>query len=714
MDNVDRIVCLFCFTIVTALAFEVQTMHERTKRSTSYSATLEPGNWENCKTGTTLPTRVNTSERVRSLRNLFAGIQIQAYIIPSEDAHQSEYPSDYDKRRQYISGFSGSAGMAVVTNNLSALWTDGRYFIQAEAELDCNWILMRQGETGVQTTTEWLRSVLTANSKVGISPFLISSSRWKSYSDDLQKYNISLSKVNSELIDQIWTTMRPPMPSTVINALSMQFAGRSWQDKINDIHTKMAEKYVDLMVITSLDETAWLFNLRASDIAYNPFFMSYAIIDRTLNRTSLYIIDKDRKLTQNPNDNETSVKVHTHLETGPNGICSGSGGGCTEVKEYNNTAIEIDVEKLVNERNKVWVSPSCNYAIFSLIPETKVYQANTPATLMKAKKNKAEVDGMKSAHVRDAVALISFLAKLEKEVKEGKLWTELSAAEELEKYRRDQDYNRGLSFDSISGSGSNGAIIHYSVTNATNKAITTKEMYLLDSGGQYLDGTTDVTRTFHFGSPTDFEKECYTRVLMGHINLFLAKWPKGLYGREIDAFARGPLWDVGLVYRHGTGHGIGMYLSVHEGPSRISLSHSAFTGDEPLDEFQFLSNEPGYYEPNKFGIRIENIVMVTSVNTTYKMEGQNFLGFEHITFVPYEPNLIKLSMLSGKHIEYLNNYHKLIQEKVGPALKEKNLEAYDWMMQKTATISSFVSSGNRQPVNHAILIPILLPLFFIF
>ncbi|KAL3884061.1 hypothetical protein ACJMK2_030284 [Sinanodonta woodiana] len=694
MDDVVRIMCIIFSIVVTAFAVEIPTIHERTKRSTNDSTTLKPGNWQSCMDGTTPNTRVDTSERLQRLRSLLFTGNIQAYIIPAEDAHQSEYPSDYDKRRQYISGFSGSAGTAVVTGQLynkSALWTDGRYFLQAEAELDCNWILMRQGESGVPTITEWLLTVLPANSKVGVSPFLISSSQWKSYSDAMQKSNISLHGVNSELIDQIWTTGRPAMPSTAINALTMQFAGRSWQDKISDMRAKMAEQEVDLMIITGLDETAWLFNLRASDISYNPFFMSYAIIDRISNTTSLYIVGKDTKLTRTPNDTATNVTLYVHLNTGANGSCQGSSGACIEVKEYDNTDIIRDVEAAVIMSNKVWVSRSCNYAIFSLIPETKVYQANTPVTLMKARKNKDEVEGMKRAHIRDAVALISFLAKLEKEVKQGVSWTELSAAEDLETYRRKQEYNRGLSFDSISGSGSNGAIIHYSVTNATNKAITTKEMYLLDSGGQYLDGTTDVTRTFHFGTPTEFEKECYTRVLMGHINLFLAKWPKGLYGREIDAFARGPLWDVGLVYRHGTGHGIGMYLSVHE--------------------------EPGYYQPDKFGIRIENIVMVTSVNTTHKMEGQNFLGFEHITLVPYEPNLIDVSMLSDKHIEYLNSYHKLIQERVGKELKNQQLnEAYDWMMLKTATI---ISNGNQLPanhagLNHASLIPLLVPLIFIF
>ncbi|XP_052239123.1 xaa-Pro aminopeptidase 1-like isoform X2 [Dreissena polymorpha] len=646
---------------------------------------LEPGNWPSCQSGAARPyTRVNTTDRVAALRTYFASSRIQAYLVPSEDAHQSEYPSGYDKRRGNISGFTGSAGFAVVTIDKQALWTDGRYFLEAEDSLDCSWILMRQRETGVPTMVEWLKTQLLSGEKLGASPFLVSSATWKTYSDDLRKAGLALEPIDNELIDEFWQTAngRPSQPDTPINALPIQFAGVSWQDKVNNMRTKMTAEGTDMLVVTALDETAWLFNLRASDIDYNPFFLSYVIIEK--NTTKLYIFNHTHKLTAKLTGNDTKMNLAAHLNTNDNGTCTGRADMCVEVKLYDQTQIKADVFARAELSNKVWLGFSCNQAIYSAVLEGKILQKNTPIATTKTKKNPTEVEGMKKSHIRDAVALISFLEKLEREVKAGQPWTELSAANDLKTYRYAQQFNRGLSFTSISSSGSNGAIIHYSPSNMTDKSITTSEVYLLDSGGQYLNGTTDVTRTFHFGTPTSYQKECYTRVLMAHINLFQAIWQKGVYGREIDAFARAPLWDVGLVYRHGTGHGIGMFLSVHEGPGRISLAHDLFAQDNPLDEFQFFSDEPGYYEAGQFGIRLENIVMVKNATTKYRFPGAEFLTFEHVTLVPYAPNLIDYDLLSEKQIEYLNDYNKLIRERVGPELKKQGRDtAYEWMMQKT-------------------------------
>ncbi|XP_052277346.1 xaa-Pro aminopeptidase 1-like isoform X3 [Dreissena polymorpha] len=667
--------------IVSVLAVAVAD-GSREKRE---GLSLEPGNWPSCQSGAAAPrTRVDTRDRVAVLRQYFATAGIQAYLVPSEDAHQSEYPSGYDKRRGYISGFTGSAGFAVVTIDKQALWTDGRYFLEAEDSLDCNWILMRQRETGVPTMVEWLKTQLSSGNRLGASPFLVSSATWKTYSDDLKKAGLLLVPVENELIDTFWQTGngRPPQPDTAINALQIQFAGVSWQDKVNNMRTKMTAEGTDMLAVTALDETAWLFNLRASDIDYNPFFLSYAIIDK--NTTTLYILNHTLKLTSQPTDNGTMMNLAAHLNTNDNGTCTGRADMCVEVKLYDQNLVKTDVNVRAAFSNKVWLGYSCNQAIYSAVPEGKILQKNTPIATTKTKKNPAEVEGMKKSHIRDAVALISFLEKLEREVKAGQPWTELSAANDLKTYRYAQQFNRGLSFTTISSSGSNGAIIHYSPSNMTDKKITTSEVYLLDSGGQYLDGTTDVTRTFHFGTPTAYQKECYTRVLMAHINLFQAIWQKGVYGREIDAFARAPLWDVGLVYRHGTGHGIGMFLSVHEGPGRISLAHDLFAQDNPLDEFQFFSDEPGYYEAGQFGMRLENIVMVKNATTKYRFPGAEFLTFEHVTLVPYAHNLIDYDLLSEKQINYLNAYNNLIREKVGPELKKQGRDAaYEWMMQKT-------------------------------
>ncbi|XP_062613274.1 LOW QUALITY PROTEIN: xaa-Pro aminopeptidase 1-like [Saccostrea cucullata] len=690
----------------------VEDIHYRTKRDLSRSRrseiqNLSPDSRPSCPSSQSVPpNRINTTQRLRDLRTEMNRLGIQAYIIPSEDAHQSEYTSPYDKRRQFISGLSGSAGYAIVTQTQAALWTDARYFLQAEDEMDCNWILMKLGETGVPSATEWLVSVLedSPNAKVGAYPFFLGSKKWESYEEELSKENITMTKTDEDLIDKIWTTGRPQEPNSPINALPYKFSGKTWQDKITDIHKAMEKKGTDSMIVSSLDETAWLLNLRAEDILYSPFFLSYIIVDRKKNETTLYIKDHTRKLTQPPTDPETTKKLHEHLNTGSTGSCSGQMGYCVMVLEYEPKEMINKLSSVVANSEKVLISPSCSYAIFSVVPKEKRVQENTPIKLQKAEKNEVEKSGMINSHVRDAAALISFIAKLEKEVKAGRKWTELSAAEDLAKFRGKQQYNRGLSFDTISSSGSNGAVIHYAPTNLTDKEITTTEMYLLDSGGQYLDGTTDVTRTFHFGTPTDYQKECYTRVLMGSVDLARVKILKsknGPHGQELDILARRPLWDVGLHYKHGTGHGIGMFLGVHEYPPSIGMNGRPISSnDAPIKEGQFFSDEPGYYEDGSFGVRIESILMVKEVELKYKFSDSKFLGFETITLVPFEPNLIQYDMLSGDQIEWINAFHKKVQATIGPLLMNNDRQAYDWLVRRTKAITrqTSVSLGlNKSP-----------------
>ncbi|XP_046581761.1 xaa-Pro aminopeptidase ApepP-like [Haliotis rubra] len=658
----------------------------------------------NCQPGATPPpTVVDTTERLHDIRQLLAAWPdggIDAYIVPSEDAHQSEYPSDYDQRRGYISGFTGSAGTAVVLATHAAVWTDGRYHLEAEDTLDCNWILMKQGVEGVPSISDWLVDQLKniPGARVGANPFLMNARTWTSYSTIFAKAGISMVEVNDDLIDQIWISDRPPQPSTAINALPMEYAGRRWEDKVNDVRNKFDSKGAGAYIVTSLDETAWLFNARATDITYNPFFISYAIVET--NRVRLYLLNHISKLTDNPTDEATTEKLNEHLNTGTDGSCT-SQDICVEVLAYNATAVIEDIKAIAKSNVSIWVSLLCNQAIYSAIPEDQRIHDKSAIALMKSQKNEVERAGMQAAHIRDAVALIEFMEKLEREVKAGEYWSEVTADADLKEHRLEQDKNRGLSFGSIAGSGSNGAIIHYRPTDATDKQITTSDMFLLDSGGQYLDGTTDVTRTFHFGVPTDYQKECYTRVLMGHINLALLKWPKGLLGmtelgiagREIDAITRAPLWEVGLIYRHGTGHGIGAYLSVHEGPGRISLSHALNPSDEALDQYMFFSDEPGYYEDGQFGIRLETIVMVEQANVIYPFPDTEYLGFRPITLVPYEPHLIKTEMLSTKQIQWLNDYHKRVEEEIGPKLSEAGLQ---WVKTRTQSISTQTASSAQR------------------
>ncbi|KAK7483321.1 hypothetical protein BaRGS_00025488, partial [Batillaria attramentaria] len=502
--------------------------HHRHRRDVTEWPTI--ARRENCgERGTAPPTRVNTTQRLIDLRAEMQSQGLHAFIVFSDDAHGSEYPSVNDLRRGFISGFSGSAGWAAITLDKAALWTDGRYFLEAEDALDCNWIFMRSGETGVPSTTQWLIQEMEnlTDPVVGADPFLVSNSVWNSYNAAFSARNITLKASNPNPVDVAWTD-QPAPPQTDINVLEMEFAGKTWQDKISDLRAEMVGKNVQAFIVTSLDETAWLFNLRASDIAYNPFFLSYAIVE--MSRIRLYILDKDRRLTMNPSDNETRTKLHEHLNTRTTGDCTETEGMCVEVLDYNGTVVVNDVAQLAAaDDHKIWVTYVCNYAIYSAIPEEKRLQARSSIALAKSQKNEVEREGMQTCYNRDSAVLIEFLAMLEEEVKEGKKWTEVSAAAKLKEMRFAAEYNRGLSFGSISGSGPNGAVIHYRPSDATDRDITTQEMYLLDSGGQYLDGTTDVTRTMHYGTPTDYQKECYTRVFMGQTDLALMIWPEGLY-----------------------------------------------------------------------------------------------------------------------------------------------------------------------------------------
>ncbi|XP_074650755.1 xaa-Pro aminopeptidase 1-like [Tubulanus polymorphus] len=635
-------------------------------------------------------TEVDTRDRLDSLRRAMSnnGLMnkngpIEAYIIPSEDAHQSEYTADYDKRRQYISGFSGSAGVAVVTRYKAALWTDGRYFLQADQQLDCSWILVKYAPSIAQ----WLNSELTRGGRVGVDPTLYTWNAWNRLSKSLRN-GIKLISIQKNLIDAIWPVKeRSYEPNSTIITMPQRLTGMSWWNKTSKIRKMMKNAEVDAMVLTDLTDIAWLFNLRGADVPFNPVFMSYAIIE--MNRVRLFIKHKTERLS-NPN-----LRWHLGL-VNPDGYCPNiAESKCVEVVDYNRALNEIDRVETLPGINKIWVSPKSNYAIVNSILEHKRYLLDTPVALMKSVKNPTERRGMAEAHVKDAIALIQFLTKLEREVKEGKYWTELSAANVLEKYRREQPDNKGLSFGTISAAGPHGAIIHYTPTNITDREITNKEMYLLDSGGQYLEGTTDVTRTFHYGEPTPWEIETYTRVLMGSINVAMAVWPVGTLGRELDIKAREPLWSVGLDYRHGTGHGIGAYLSVHEGPIWIGSGVSQGGDDNALMEGMFLSDEPGYYEDGKFGIRLETILMVTKAKTKHNFGGDRYLTWEPITLVPFEPNLINYSMLSQDQRKWLNYYNERCLSVIGNELKRQgHLDAYEWLRLRTKKISEAAIFNN--------------------
>lgn len=611
----------------------------------------------------------NTTAILRKLRALmknkaYVTEQIHAYIVPSGDAHQSEYIAPCDNRRAFVSGFTGSAGTAVITQDKAALWADGRYYLQAEKQIDSNWILMKDGLSDTPSQAEWLSKELPAGGRVGVDPYLMSSETWKPLDKTLKENGQSLVPVTQNLVDLVWED-RPEPPQNPLMVLPDSYTGQSWEDKILKVREKMKSKNCGAFVITPLDELAWLLNLRGSDIQYNPVFFGYVVV--SMETVDLFI-DESRLVS--------SVQDHLHLN-------GSSGKVGINIHPYEDAGKFI-AELVDKVEGKIWINPKSSYAVFNAVPKNRRYLQPSAVSAMKAVKNSTEIAGMRRAHVKDAVTLCEFFSWLEKEVPKGTV-TEVSAADKLENIKRGQEDYISLSFDTISSIGPHGAVIHYKPTEETDLPLNTSEIYLCDSGAQYKDGTTDVTRTMHFGVPTDFERECFTRVLKGQINLCTAIFPQGVKGHMLDTLARTSLWNVGLDYLHGTGHGVGAFLNVHEGPCGISPKVSMT--DVPLEEGMILSDEPGYYEDGKFGIRIENLILVKKAETEHNFKNKGFFTFETITLVPLQTKMINPSLLTEKEINWVNDYHTQCREVVGTELKlQGKLEALDWLMKETQPI----------------------------
>lgn len=586
---------------------------------------------------------------------------INAYIVPSGDSHQSEYIAPCDMRREFICGFSGSAGTAIVTEHSALMWTDGRYYLQGEKEMDANWTLMKDGLPDTPSQEDWLSKELPVGAKIGVDPYLISLDGWRRITKKLQGTGRTLVRIDRNLIDIVWADHgRPPAPSSNLIALTTEFSGEDWMDKVTGVRNDLNKKNAYAVVVAALDEIAWLFNLRGSDIAYNPVFFSYAIV--TMDDVRLFI--DDSRLTN-------GIREHLGLKTN------------NQLMVVPYECISKHVQQLSDEGKRVWISSKNSAALASLVPEGNLITDTSPICLAKAVKNEVEMEGMRQAHIRDGAALCQYFAWLEKEIHKGYL-NEITAADKLEEFRNEQENFVGLSFPTISSSGPNGSIIHYRPEVSTARPLSPDELYLCDSGAQYYDGTTDVTRTVHFGTPSQYEKECFTRVLKGNIQMASATFPKGTRGHVLDILARKPLWDGGLNYLHGTGHGVGAFLNVHEGPQGISHRVSE---DEPLKAGMFITDEPGYYEDGKFGIRIENVMLVKDVNLKYNFKNVGFYGFEHITLVPIQTKLLVPNMLTQTEINWINEYHSLCLEKVGAKLREQNkLEAFHWLQKQCETL----------------------------
>lgn len=623
---------------------------------------------------------------------------IHALIVPSGDAHQSEYIADCDCRRAYVSGFTGSAGTAIVTDNEAALWTDGRYFLQASQQLDPDgWTLMKDGLPDTPTQADWLCKVLPMEGgKVGVDPFLLQVDVWKPLSLQLESSGHVLVATPQNLVDIAWGADRPEPPGNPVFPLPLNYTGKRWQEKIDTVRAKMKEKSCQLLVVTNLDEVAWLLNLRGSDITYNPVFFAYVVLTHD---EIHFFIDSHRL--------DDRVKKHLNLPLDDSPVVDCRCGDSTDVEGSYSISIHpysglmtylkdvvSDEKNLVKggklaggkDGGKAWVSDRSSQAIASLFKDHQRLTGLTPIAALKAVKNPVEIEGMRQCHIRDGAAVCEYLAWLQNQLKHGERVTEISGADYLEACRSAQEDFVSLSFDSISSVGSNAAIIHYRPQQETDRQVTKDEVYLLDSGAQYKDGTTDVTRTYHFGNPSAFERSAFTRVLKGHIELASVVFPNGVKGHMIDSLARMHLWSAGLDYLHGTGHGVGSFLNVHEGPCGISPRVSAV--EIALEEGMILSDEPGYYHDGSFGIRIESLVLVTKAQTENNFKDKGFLTFEPITMVPLCQNLMDASLLTAKEVQWIDSYHSKIRELVGPYLKSMGKsEAFDWLMNETRLLA---------------------------
>jgi Xaa-Pro aminopeptidase len=558
-------------------------------------------------------------QRLAALRDLMAQQQIDFYYVPAADAHGNEYVPDCWQRRAWISGFTGSAGDVLVGRQQAYLWTDGRYFLQAEQELDGDCFQLMKQQQGVAPIHEWLQQQ-GEGLRVGVDPQLLTVAQQRLWSQALASSKSELVSIRDNWIDVLWQD-QPALSAAPIACLDLRYTGQLASDKLSALREALKAQAADSLVITKLDAIAWLFNIRGEDIDYNPLVISYAIVTRS---DATLFLDLQK----------VSAEDRHYFVS--------QGVALAAYNDFQSTLAQL--------AGSVWIDPrKTSWQTEDALRHAQTVLAPSPITLMKAIKNPVEQAGMREAHRIDGIAMVRFLHWLDGHWQQGV--TEMSAAQQLEQYRREDPRCQDLSFTTISGFASNGAIIHYSVTEATSKVIDDSALYLVDSGGQYFEGTTDVTRTIHLGQPTPAEKRHYTLVLKGHIALRHACFPAGTCGEQVDILARQPLWQAGLDYGHGTGHGVGCYLCVHEGPQMISPRSSQV----PLVPGMAVSNEPGVYFPGEYGIRIENVCLIQPV-----AKASRFYTLEDLTMVPYARQLIDLEILNPKEIQQIDDYHQMI------------------------------------------------------
>ena len=575
---------------------------------------------------------------------------LSAFIFPSTDAHQSEYVADHWRGREWISGFNGSAGTAVVTMKSAALWTDSRYFLAAEEQLEgTEYQLMRLKMEGTPTIAEWLGKELqnVQSPEVGLDGMVNSYNYVKDLSYSLRKLGGITLRTNLDPLEQIWEN-RPSLPANPVEIQPLEYAGETLASKVTRIRKSLRELHADGMLVSALDDIAWTLNLRGTDVHCNPVFVSYLLIES--DKVSLFV-----------DDNKLSPEVKQYLQD-------------NQVSLYKYNKVEKCLESY-SEYNILLDGNETSYYLWKTVKCQEIVAAGSPIPAMKAVKNKAEIEGYRSAMLKDGVAMVKFLKWLKPAVEAGGQ-TEISIDEKLTSLRAEQKLFRDISFDTIAGYAQHGAIVHYEATPETDVVLKPEGLILIDSGAQYQDGTTDITRTIALGSVSEEMKHVYTLVLKAHIQLELVKFPDGASGTQLDAVGRECMWREGYNFLHGTGHGVGSYLCVHEGPHQIRMEWMP----TPLRAGMTLTDEPGLYLAGKFGVRIENTVLISDYMST---EFGKFLQIEPLTLCPIDTTPIDVDMLLPEEIDWLNAYHHSVYEKLSPFLDE---EEKIWLENATKPI----------------------------
>lgn len=584
---------------------------------------------------------MKTQEKLSILRHQMQSENIDAFVVFSADPHLSEYPPKEWLERQWITGFTGSAGFAVITKDKAGLWTDSRYFVQAPIELKGSGIeLFKDGVEGTPDYTDWLLSELKQGALVAVNALATSHLAWEKLEAELQKKNIKL--IDNPILDKVWTS-RQKAPIHPIFVHPEKWAGQSVEEKLTAIREKMKQQNADLHIITALDDVAWTLNLRGSDVTYNPVFLGYIALS---DNDAILFVDT-QKITDEVREHLAKAKVN--------------------IKAYNDFFTHLSSVK----NRKILISPNSNQAIFvALQKDNQLIKAPAPGNLMKAIKNPTELEGFREVMVRDGVAMVKFLYWLTHQVGKEPM-NEYSIGKKLRDFRAEGKNFVGESFGSIVGYQGNGAIVHYSAPKEGSKEVFAEGSILVDSGGQYLEGTTDITRTIALGKVSqEFIDDC-TLVLKGMIQLAMTKFPKGTRGVQLDAFARMPLWKHKKDYGHGTGHGVGSFMNVHEGPQNIRKDMNP----QVLFAGMVCSDEPGFYIENKYGIRHENLVAVCPSGQS---DFGTFYEFETLTLCPFMPDTINVGLLTDEEKNWLNNYHKTCREKLAPLLEG---DVKEWFLQ---------------------------------